>query len=82
MSADGADKTIDQYLSWYQIETKSIIWFKSNEILKTLTTNFNMKILSPWTSPWHDQVGGNGIAHMIGPICIIIPKTNQISGRK
>ena len=37
MSADGADKNFfDQYLSWYQIGTKSIIWFSSNEILKIL----------------------------------------------
>ena len=37
MGADGANEYFDQYLSWYQIGTKSNISFSSNEILKTLT---------------------------------------------
>ena len=40
-------KILDQYLSPYQTRTKSIIGFGNNEVLKTLTQNFNIKVLSP-----------------------------------
>ena len=40
INADGAEKTSDQYLSWYQIGTKSIMLYRSNEILKNFDVKF------------------------------------------
>ena len=53
-------KILDQYLSSYQTWAKSIIGFENNEVLKTLTQNFNTEVLSPCLDHKAMYGGGDG----------------------